>query len=64
MVWVLLVWFFLPETKGRALEDLDSMFELPWYKIGRSGGKVAPGDVENVLVVQSSESVAKSEGSQ
>lgn len=31
------VYFFLPETKGRALEELDAIFALPWYRIGRAG---------------------------
>ncbi|KAG9728891.1 MFS quinate transporter, partial [Aureobasidium melanogenum] len=35
------VYFFLPETSGRSLESLDAVFELPWYKIGRYGSKVA-----------------------
>ncbi|KAI4718630.1 MFS quinate transporter [Aureobasidium sp. EXF-10727] len=38
LVWV---WFFLPETSGRSLESLDAVFELPWYKVGRYGSKVA-----------------------
>ncbi|KAK4503963.1 hypothetical protein PRZ48_004878 [Zasmidium cellare] len=32
LVWV---WFFLPEATGRSLEEVDALFELPWYKIGR-----------------------------
>jgi len=35
------VYFFLPETSGRSLESVDAVFELPWYKIGRYGSKVA-----------------------
>ncbi|KAI3543833.1 hypothetical protein CABS01_12677 [Colletotrichum abscissum] len=31
------VWFFVPETSGRALEDMDRLFELPWYRIGLHG---------------------------
>jgi sugar porter (SP) family MFS transporter len=31
------VWFFLPETTGRSLESMDSLFSLPWYQIGRKG---------------------------
>ena len=34
---IIFVWFFLPETKGRALEELDAIFNLPWHKIGRVG---------------------------
>ncbi len=37
IVSIIFVWFFLPETKGRALEELDAIFALPWYKIGRVG---------------------------
>ena len=28
--------FFLPETAGMPLEEIDQVFELPWYKIGRA----------------------------
>jgi hypothetical protein len=31
------VWFFVPETAGRSLENMDRLFSLPWYKIGRYG---------------------------
>ena len=34
---ILFIYFFLPETKGRAFEELGAMFKLPWYKIGRVG---------------------------
>lgn len=37
IVSIIFVWFFLPETKGRALEELDAIFALPWYKVGRIG---------------------------
>lgn len=29
-----LVWFFLPESAGFSLEDMQHLFEGPWYKIG------------------------------
>lgn len=35
------VYFFLPETNGRSLESMDAVFELPWWKVGRYGSKVA-----------------------
>jgi hypothetical protein len=37
-VWV---FFSVPETAGRSLESMDSLFELPWYKIGLYGNKDA-----------------------
>ncbi|TIC97484.1 putative quinate permease [Colletotrichum higginsianum] len=35
------VWFFVPETSGRALESMDRLFELPWYRIGLYGNQDA-----------------------
>ncbi|OAP56115.1 hypothetical protein AYL99_09294 [Fonsecaea erecta] len=35
------VWMSIPETAGRALEDMGSLFDLPWYKIGLYGQKHA-----------------------
>ena len=34
-------WFFIPETSGRSLESMDSLFRLPWYKIGLHGQRHA-----------------------
>ncbi|KAG5939076.1 hypothetical protein E4U53_007893, partial [Claviceps sorghi] len=31
------VWLSVPETSGRSLENMDRLFELPWYKIGLHG---------------------------
>jgi hypothetical protein len=31
---------FIPELSGRSLEAVDAIFDLPWWKIGRYGGKV------------------------
>ncbi|KAJ5692622.1 hypothetical protein N7462_002045 [Penicillium macrosclerotiorum] len=28
------VWFSFPECKGRSMESADTLFSLPWYKIG------------------------------
>ncbi|PHH71089.1 hypothetical protein CDD82_6756 [Ophiocordyceps australis] len=35
------VWFSVPETSGRSLENMDSLFELPWYRIGLFGNRDA-----------------------
>lgn len=35
-------WFFLPEATGRSLEEIDALFELPWYKIGRQKRTLPP----------------------
>ncbi|KAH7316942.1 quinate permease [Stachybotrys elegans] len=35
------VWFSVPETAGRDLESIHTLFELPWYKIGLAGNKHA-----------------------
>lgn len=37
-VWV---WLTIPETAGLALEDMDRLFDLPWYKIGLHGRECA-----------------------
>lgn len=37
-IWVL---FTVPETSGRTLENMDRLFELPWYRIGLYGNKDA-----------------------
>jgi hypothetical protein len=37
LIWV---WWFIPELSGRSLEAVDAIFQLPWYKIGRIGGKI------------------------
>lgn len=34
-------WFFIPETAGLSLEQMDSLFTLKWYQIGRFGTKHA-----------------------
>jgi len=41
LIWA---WFLLPELSGMSLESINAVFELPWYKIGRQGGKVATED--------------------
>ncbi|KAK0671865.1 general substrate transporter [Cercophora samala] len=40
-VWV---FFMVPETAGRSLESMDSLFSLPWYRIGRHGNRNADMD--------------------
>ncbi|KAL1590801.1 hypothetical protein WHR41_00285 [Cladosporium halotolerans] len=47
-VWV---WLCIPEAAGRSLESVDKLFDLPWYKIGLHGRKVAEAydrEVENL----------------
>jgi len=56
------VWFFLPETKGRALEELDAVFALPWYKIGRVGRMYA--DDKGLGLVHVSDEVASAAGTE
>ncbi|KAL4815038.1 general substrate transporter [Aspergillus spinulosporus] len=42
------VWFSIPETKGRSLENMDALFQLPWWKIGLFGNRDAElRDMEN-----------------
>ncbi|KYK54289.1 MFS quinate transporter [Drechmeria coniospora] len=35
------VWFSVPETSGRSLENMDRLFDLPWYRIGLYGNRDA-----------------------
>lgn len=35
------VWFSVPETAGRSLENMDRLFQLPWYRIGLHGNEDA-----------------------
>lgn len=35
------VWLSVPETSGRSLENMDRLFDLPWYKIGLYGNRDA-----------------------
>ncbi|CAO1638665.1 unnamed protein product [Sympodiomycopsis kandeliae] len=39
VILLLFVIFFLPETSGFSLEEMDEIFEKPWYKIGLSSSK-------------------------
>ncbi|KAL4903587.1 hypothetical protein BDW74DRAFT_179583 [Aspergillus multicolor] len=39
---LLWVWFFVPELAGRSIEGTDRLFELPWWRIGRDGHRLAP----------------------
>lgn len=36
---LLFVIFFLPETAGYSLEQMDELFDKPWYKIGLSSSR-------------------------
>lgn len=47
------MWFLLPDTKGRALEELNALFDLPWYQIGRAGRRVA--DAEGLGLIDLSQ---------
>ena len=38
LVWA---WYFIPETAGLSLEQMDYLFKLKWYKIGIFGRKEA-----------------------
>jgi hypothetical protein len=45
------VWLSIPETKGRTLESMDALFQLPWWKIGLYGNRDAElRDMENEKV--------------
>lgn len=50
-------WFFLPELSGMSLEAVNAVFELPWWRIGRDGIKVARQQRE--LEVENSEKQAE-----
>ncbi|KAL2162337.1 hypothetical protein VTH06DRAFT_7250 [Thermothelomyces fergusii] len=43
------VWFAVPETAGRSLENMDRLFSLPWYRIGRHGNREAELEDERQL---------------
>ncbi|KAF2432940.1 MFS quinate transporter-like protein [Tothia fuscella] len=45
LVWV---WLFIPELAGRSLEAVDAIFDLPWWQIGRMGGKQQSNTVSEV----------------
>jgi hypothetical protein len=42
LVWA---WYFIPETAGLSLEQMDYLFRLKWYKIGIFGRKEAEREV-------------------
>lgn len=45
VVGLLWVWFFVPETAGRSLESMETLFDLPWHQIGRHGKHLAPDEI-------------------
>lgn len=38
------VWLQIPETAGMSIESMDTLFKLPWYKIGLKGRAAAEQD--------------------
>lgn len=40
---ILYILFFIPETSGRSLEDMDALFQRPWYRIGIMSSRVISG---------------------
>lgn len=40
-----LIWVYLafPECKGRSMETMDSLFTMPWYKVGRASTRTGDG---------------------
>ena len=38
-------WYFIRETAGLSLEQMDYLFKLPWYRIGIFGRKEAEREV-------------------
>jgi hypothetical protein len=61
MVSVVWVWFTIPETAGRSLESMHSLFELPWYKIGLSGNKYA--EEQDAVINEKQEEMENTTGS-
>ena len=47
-------WFFIPETAGLSLEQMDSLFTLKWYQIGRHG-------TENAAVQRAADDLIRDE---
>lgn len=45
MAWA---WFFIPETTGLSLEQLDRLFTLRWWQIGRMGQAHAKAELQAV----------------
>jgi len=41
VVGAIFVWLLVPEASGMSLEAIDRLFDLPWYKTGLHGRKVA-----------------------
>lgn len=52
----------VPETSGRALENMDELFEQPWYKMKQTARTVAA-TKQDLEVGESKEEVARIEQS-
>lgn len=51
------VWFFVPETRGKSLESMDALFNLPWHQIGRHGRELTKGVGSHADAEENSEKV-------
>lgn len=52
MAWA---WWFIPETVGLGLEELDKLFTLKWYEIGRKGQVQAKMEIEEAKAREKTE---------
>lgn len=54
------VWFSVPETSGRSLENMDRLFDLPWYRIGLYGNEDA--DKQDAIVDEKARAAEEEHG--